>query len=39
MFCTDLRGTALLPDAGHWNQQEDPRGTNRALLEFLSGLK
>jgi epoxide hydrolase A/B len=39
MFCSDLRGTALLPDAGHWNQQEDPRGTNRALLEFLSGLK
>ncbi len=38
-FCTDLRGTALLPDAGHWNQQEDPRGTNRALLEFLAGLK
>ena len=39
MFCSDLRGTALLPDAGHWNQQEDPRGTNRALLEFLAGLK
>jgi len=38
-FCTDLRGTALLPDAGHWNQQEDPRGTNRALLDFLAGLK
>ena len=38
-FCTDLRGTALLPGAGHWNQQEDPRGTNRALLEFLAGLK
>jgi epoxide hydrolase A/B len=39
MFCSDLRGTALLPDAGHWNQQEDPRGTNRALLEFLAGLQ
>jgi pimeloyl-ACP methyl ester carboxylesterase len=38
MFCSDLRGTALLPDAGHWNQQEDPGGTNRALLEFLRGL-
>jgi pimeloyl-ACP methyl ester carboxylesterase len=38
-FCTDLRGTALLPDAGPWNQQEDPRGTNRALLDFLAGLK
>ncbi|MFI5315414.1 MAG: alpha/beta fold hydrolase [Myxococcota bacterium] len=38
-FCSDLRGTVLLPDAGHWTQQEDPRGTNQALLEFLRGLR
>jgi len=38
-FCTDLRGTALIPDAGHWTQQEDPRATNQALLEFLGSLR
>ena len=38
-FCTDLRGTALLTDgAGHWNQQEAPDATNKALLEFLGGV-
>jgi pimeloyl-ACP methyl ester carboxylesterase len=37
-FCADFRGSALLPDAGHWNQQEDPAGTNRALLGFLATL-
>jgi pimeloyl-ACP methyl ester carboxylesterase len=38
MFCTDLRGTALLAGAGHWTQQEDPRGTNDALISFLRSL-
>jgi epoxide hydrolase A/B len=37
-FCSDLRGTTLLADAGHWTQQEDPAGTNKALLEFLGSL-
>jgi pimeloyl-ACP methyl ester carboxylesterase len=27
-----------LPGIGHWNQQEAPAATNKALLEFLSGL-
>lgn len=36
--CTDLRGVVWLDGAGHWNQQEDPDGTNRALLDFLDGL-
>ena len=38
MFCEDLRGKTLIEGAGHWNQQEAPRETNAALLEFLGGL-
>jgi pimeloyl-ACP methyl ester carboxylesterase len=34
----NLRGTLLLPGAGHWVQQERPRETNAALLAFLSSL-
>jgi pimeloyl-ACP methyl ester carboxylesterase len=34
----DLRGIVLVPDAGHWVQQERPAQVNRALLEFLGGL-
>ncbi|HTO69402.1 MAG TPA: alpha/beta hydrolase [Myxococcota bacterium] len=37
-FCTDFRGSVFLPDAGHWTQQEEPAGTNKALLEFLASL-
>jgi pimeloyl-ACP methyl ester carboxylesterase len=37
-MCSDFRGSTFLPGIGHWNQQEDPAGTNSALLEFLSGL-
>jgi pimeloyl-ACP methyl ester carboxylesterase len=37
-FCSDLRGQTLIEGAGHWTQQEDPGATNRALVEFLSGL-
>jgi epoxide hydrolase A/B len=37
-FCTDLRGKVLIPGAGHWNQQEAPEETTRALLDFLGGL-
>jgi pimeloyl-ACP methyl ester carboxylesterase len=37
-FCTDFRGMRLIPDAGHWTQQEDPGATNKALLEFLATL-
>jgi pimeloyl-ACP methyl ester carboxylesterase len=35
---TDLRGVVLIPEAGHWVQQEKPQETNAALLEFLKGL-
>ena len=31
----DLRGTILLPGAGHWIQQERPDEVNAALLHFL----
>ena len=36
--CADLRGSLLLPDAGHWVQQEQPETVNAALLEFLERL-
>jgi len=38
-FVPDLRGQVLVPGAGHWNQQENPEATNRALLDFLAGLR
>ncbi len=37
--CTDFRGATLLPGAGHWVQQESPEDTNKAIVEFLQGLK
>ena len=35
---TDLRTNLLIPGAGHWVQQESPRETNDALLQFLGTL-
>ena len=34
----DLRGVKLIPDAGHWVQQERPAETNTAIVEFLKAL-
>jgi pimeloyl-ACP methyl ester carboxylesterase len=34
----DLRGSTIVPGAGHWVQQEKPQEVNAALLEFLAGL-
>jgi pimeloyl-ACP methyl ester carboxylesterase len=34
----DLRGVVLLPEAGHWIQQEKPEETNAAILQFLRSL-
>jgi epoxide hydrolase A/B len=34
----NLRRKVLLPDAGHWIQQERPAEVNRLLIEFLAGL-
>lgn len=36
--CTDFRGTTLIPDAGHWVQQEAPDATNRALEAFVKSV-
>lgn len=33
--CTTLYGCHLLPDAGHWLQQEQPETVSRLLVEFL----
>ena len=34
----DLRGVVLLPEAGHWIQQELPDATNALILDFLEQL-
>ena len=31
----DLREVTLVPEMGHWIQQEDPQATNEAMLSFL----
>ncbi|GJE94814.1 alpha/beta hydrolase [Phanerochaete sordida] len=33
--CTDFRGIALVPNAGHWVQQEHPKEVVQALTGFL----
>jgi len=35
LFVPQLRKTIMLPDCGHWTQQERPDEVNAALLEFL----
>ena len=35
----DLRDVKLLPGIGHWVQQENPRDTNAATIEFLQSVK
>jgi pimeloyl-ACP methyl ester carboxylesterase len=37
-YVTDLRINTLIPDIGHWTQQEAPAAVNQHLLEFLAGL-
>jgi pimeloyl-ACP methyl ester carboxylesterase len=36
--CTDLRGSVILRDCGHWIMQEQPEAVNKELLGFLHGL-
>jgi pimeloyl-ACP methyl ester carboxylesterase len=36
--CKDMRFIELLPQAGHWVQQEQPEAVNKLLLNFLSSL-
>lgn len=38
MACSDFRGSVIIPNIGHWVQQEAPEETNKALGEFLAGL-
>jgi pimeloyl-ACP methyl ester carboxylesterase len=33
-----LREMVVIPDAGHWVQQEKPREVNDVLLKFLASL-
>ncbi len=35
---SDLRGSIILPNCGHWIQQEQAEQTNAALVEFVTGL-
>jgi pimeloyl-ACP methyl ester carboxylesterase len=35
-WVTDLRAELVVPDAGHWVQQEQPEAVNAALLKFLA---
>ncbi|MBX3476883.1 MAG: alpha/beta hydrolase [Brevundimonas sp.] len=37
-WAPDLRGSHIIPGAGHWLQQERPEAVNRLLLDFLSDL-
>jgi pimeloyl-ACP methyl ester carboxylesterase len=37
-WVTDLRREVIVPDAGHWVQQQSPEAVNAALLEFLGEL-
>ena len=32
-------GTHMIADVGHWIQQEEPKETNRLLLDFLADEK
>lgn len=34
----DLRGLTLIPNAGHFVQQEQPEATSKLILEFLQSL-
>jgi pimeloyl-ACP methyl ester carboxylesterase len=36
--CTHMRLCQLIPQAGHWVQQERPGEVNALLLSFLDGL-
>ena len=35
----DLRGVTLIPNTGHWVQQERPAETNAVMIEFLQSVK
>jgi pimeloyl-ACP methyl ester carboxylesterase len=39
LFVPQLQKAVILPDCGHWTQQEKAAEVNSLLIEFLSGLK
>jgi pimeloyl-ACP methyl ester carboxylesterase len=36
--CSDLRGVHIIPDTGHWTQQEAPDETTGILIDWLARL-
>jgi pimeloyl-ACP methyl ester carboxylesterase len=38
-LCTDWRATTLIPNAGHWVQQENAAAVNAQLLTFLNEIR
>ena len=36
---SDLRGATLIPEAGHWVQQEQPEATTKAILAFVASIQ
>ena len=38
-YVKDLRINTLIPDVGHWTQQEAPDAVNQQMLDFLKQLK
>ena len=34
-FVPQLRRTLIIPECGHWTQQEKPEEVNEALISFL----
>jgi pimeloyl-ACP methyl ester carboxylesterase len=38
VFCSDFRGSTIIPGVGHWVQQEAPDATNAALDAFVDSL-
>ena len=36
---SDLRGVHLIPNCGHWTQQETPNDTTRILIDWLATLE
>lgn len=34
-YVTDLRINELIPDIGHWTQQENPKAVNDIIIRFL----
>ena len=37
-YLKDLRGSVIIPDCGHWIQQEKPEAVNLEIMKFLKSL-